>query len=588
MFIRNDAAGRFYPLFGLALLFLIAQFGCEPCVDLDGDGYGDPANLACGHSKLDCDDGNPDVNPGMMEGPYGDETCDDGLDNDCTGFADGEEPQCVSVGLVEEDFVRIGSGGFGDSANSYAWGMELFNGDLYVGTNRHHVWQLMQAMSVLLEPLGMDMGSMIPGPEDQTLGGEGWAEETRGEIWRYRTDEGVVERKRVHQAAVLYGELPIMANAMLPPPPDPPVVGYYPESYGYRTLGSFNGHLYAIGIGMWVPNMAFGRILRSTDGEQWEDVTGIIAAATNPRGLAVYHGRLFVSASLPGFGPAGAGQGMVYASSDPKTQGWTEVSMPGFGNDDNAEIPYLTVFDDHLYASTVNFNTGFEVWKTDGTPDPGDPEGKRYVWTRVIRDGFGDTWNQWGMTLKGFGDYLYVGTAVGGGMVLKDAKPVGSRPFDVIRVDRNDNAELVVGADKAMDPLPGWPEFRAPLSGQPAGFGNPFNVYVWMMEVHDGWLYLGTMDMTGMFFEMLKAMIQTNSGALEQLFDLFEELFGGADLWKTRDGTYWEPVTVSGFGNPYNTGIRRMISAANGLYVSTANGMTGDPRGGCEVLLGHK
>lgn len=273
---------------------------------------------------------------------------------------------------------------------------------------------------------------------------------------------------------------------------------------------------------------------------------------------------------------------MVYASSDPKTQGWTEVSLPGLGNDDNAEIPYLTVFDDHLYASTTNFNTGFEVWKTDGTPDPGDPEGKRYVWTQVIKDGFGDTWNQWGMTMEGFGDYLYVGTAVGGGMVLKDGKPVGMRAFDVIRVDRDDNAELVVGAAKAIDPPPGWPEIRVPLSGQPAGFGNPFNVYVWMMEVHDGWLYLGTMDMTGMFLEMLKAMIDTN------LFDIFNELFGGADLYKTRDGMYWEPVTESGFGNPNNVGIRRMISAGDMLYISTANGKTGDPRGGCEVLMAHE
>lgn len=137
-------------------------------MDLDGDGYGSAASLTCKHPELDCDDGNPDVNPGMTEGPYGDATCDDGLDNDCNGLGDGDEPQCISRGLAEEDFQCLGTRGFGDSANSYAWGMELFNGDLYVGTNRHHVWQLMQAMSVLLEPLGIDMGSMIPGPEDES------------------------------------------------------------------------------------------------------------------------------------------------------------------------------------------------------------------------------------------------------------------------------------------------------------------------------------------------------------------------------------------------------------------------------------
>jgi hypothetical protein len=32
-------------------------------------------------------------------------------------------------------FVRIGEGGFGDSANSYSWSVLPFKGDLYVGTN---------------------------------------------------------------------------------------------------------------------------------------------------------------------------------------------------------------------------------------------------------------------------------------------------------------------------------------------------------------------------------------------------------------------------------------------------------------------
>jgi hypothetical protein len=45
------------------------------CVDADGDGAG----LGPGCAKLDCDDTNPLVNPGMQE------IADDGLDNDCSG-----------------------------------------------------------------------------------------------------------------------------------------------------------------------------------------------------------------------------------------------------------------------------------------------------------------------------------------------------------------------------------------------------------------------------------------------------------------------------------------------------------------------
>ena len=73
----------------------------------------------------------------------------------------------------------------------------------------------------------------------------------------------------------------------------------------------------------------------------------------------------------------------------------------------------------------------------------------QYVWTRVIRNGFGDTWNQYGMTMAAFGDHLYVGTAVGIGMVMKrQAKWWARGPFEIIRIDKDDKAELIVGAEK--------------------------------------------------------------------------------------------------------------------------------------------
>ena len=50
----------------------------------------------------------------------------------------------------------------------------------------------------------------------------------------------------------------------------------------------------------------------------------------------------------------------------------------------------------------------------------------------------------------------------------------------------------------------------------------------------------------------------------------------GADLWKTEDGIFWEPVTLNGFDNPNNYGFRTMVEGS--LYVGTAN-----PFQGCEV-----
>ena len=53
------------------LLFLVSTPAFA--VDDDGDGYDD---------TVDCDDSNPDVNPGAAE------ECNDGIDNDCDGQID--------------------------------------------------------------------------------------------------------------------------------------------------------------------------------------------------------------------------------------------------------------------------------------------------------------------------------------------------------------------------------------------------------------------------------------------------------------------------------------------------------------------
>ena len=47
------------------------------CIDSDGDGYGNPSNPLCTYPELDCDDTDPDVNPGMTEVPG------NGIDDDC-------------------------------------------------------------------------------------------------------------------------------------------------------------------------------------------------------------------------------------------------------------------------------------------------------------------------------------------------------------------------------------------------------------------------------------------------------------------------------------------------------------------------
>ena len=66
-------------------------------LDADGDGYvGD----GCGGD--DCEDALQEIHPGASEGPPGDPSCGDGLDNDCDGLTDAEEVGCHEDNTIVE------------------------------------------------------------------------------------------------------------------------------------------------------------------------------------------------------------------------------------------------------------------------------------------------------------------------------------------------------------------------------------------------------------------------------------------------------------------------------------------------------
>jgi alpha-tubulin suppressor-like RCC1 family protein len=77
-------------------------------LDSDGDGFGDPEQEISSCSPVagyvtngdDCDDSSEFARPGLTEGPNGDPTCSDGLDNDCDGSPDANDPACV---VIESD-----------------------------------------------------------------------------------------------------------------------------------------------------------------------------------------------------------------------------------------------------------------------------------------------------------------------------------------------------------------------------------------------------------------------------------------------------------------------------------------------------
>ena len=70
----------------------LASFLAPDCWDDDVDGYDDEA---CGGT--DCDDTDPAVNPGEVE------SCDNGIDDDCDGLIDLDDPDCMLTALA---FIR--------------------------------------------------------------------------------------------------------------------------------------------------------------------------------------------------------------------------------------------------------------------------------------------------------------------------------------------------------------------------------------------------------------------------------------------------------------------------------------------------
>ncbi len=72
-------------------------------VDSDGDGW-----MSC---EGDCEDSDPAIHPGVKEGPVGHPTCSDGIDNDCNGMIDMEDPHCYCRDLDEDGHFDQDCGG---------------------------------------------------------------------------------------------------------------------------------------------------------------------------------------------------------------------------------------------------------------------------------------------------------------------------------------------------------------------------------------------------------------------------------------------------------------------------------------------
>lgn len=482
-------------------------------------------------------------------------------------------PQAAPRGLCESDFRLVCENGFGDGLNGYAHSMAWFDGKLYVGTT----CATFQGMKTN-KPVPNLSPWVVLSPDDV------YDVDRRAEIWQYTPETS--SWRRVYQAPWMRAA----GNRAVP---------RYMGFRGMTVFQSPGDQKPCLYVSTWAPQRAEPPdILRCEDGENFENAPRPPwdTAVRSFRTLQVFKGRVHTT-------PTGSNRGQgaeecvgseatIYCTDDIATGVWQAASTHGFGDFSNLTVFEMGTFDDHLYAGTVNPTSGFQLWKTNG--DGGPP----YRWKRVIHNGaFRGPNNELGLSMCSFKGAMYVGTGIVNGGYHR-AHSLGPAGAEIIRVFPDDSWDLVVGNPRVT------PEgLKTPISGFSAGFDNLFTGYIWRMMVHEDCLYVGTFSWGNVLPYVPRQVWPDEINALIDRWGLETILrnYGGCALWRTHDGVIWEPVTLSGFGNKYNWGIRNFASTPHGLFVGTANiygrqvavqkerkwQYVENSRGGLEIWLGQ-
>jgi hypothetical protein len=344
---------------------------------------------------------------------------------------------------------------------------------------------------------------------------------------------------------------------------------WVPRDLGYRSMTVFRArsdHSEALYVASFSPASTETPplILCHQNGSEFEAVSHAMSDPTlnTYRILQVFCGRLYTSPTGRVGGDANtSGTAVVLETDDPAVQPWQRVSELGFGDCGNQTCFEMASFNGHLYVGTLNPFSGFQVWKTLAARKP-------YLWTRVITNGgYRGNLNELAISMCPFKGALYVGTAIQNGGYDRTYN-IGPAAPELIRIHPDDSWDLIVGTARLTPE--GW---KFPLSGRGPGFDNPLNGYFWRMAVHEGWLYLGTYKSIIMLPYLKQDGWPPDFRWIigELGVDEFAYFAGGCELWRSPDGLDWQPITLTGFENPYNYGVRTLQSTPSGLFVGTAN-----------------
>jgi hypothetical protein len=424
-------------------------------------------------------------------------------------------------------FVQAAPQGFGDRQNGWAWSMAWFKGRLYVGTNRAFHCAEIAAINRILPwffPYPFDDPDVECTPQSEDL-------PLRAEIWRW-SPSGTWER--VYQSP---------QDVPIPTRPGKTVardIGYRGMAVYREPDGSEALYVTAVSSRFLGYDVPPPRLLRTTDGQNFSAVPqdpGTLLGDfddTSMRNPIVYRRKLYVIAGSI------SGSGKLFESANPAqgNNSFRDVGPPML------DVSAVQVFNGSLYVGINDREKGYSLLKAklhDGPP---------YSFKTIIPPGAynPEQPNTEVLSMQVFKGRLYIGcNGIRGGSIGL----VG--PAELVRVNADDSWELVEGLPRKTPA-----GFMQPISGYNAGFNNRYNGHIWRMAVWDGQLWVGTFDSSTAY---------KNDPSVEPL--VREEM--GFDLFRSADGVRFTPVSLNGFGDKFNFGVRSLTPTPHGLFLGTAN-----------------
>ncbi len=402
---------------------------------------------------------------------------------------------CAPVdGLTFENLTGDIGRGFGDTWNRYAWSMQEFGGNLYVGTWNANVDYKGIITGIVNGEIDISGGS-------NPLEGIGFVKSQGGEVWKYdvaqKTWQRVVDateadagfRKMIEYGGKLYaGTLNSTDGANLfcsADGQDWTTLSGGPlgdkDNISIRTMIEHAGKLY-----VGTENNTTGGELWTYNGECWKQIgAGQFDNDASVAELVVYNGKLYVGTW------DFTDRFKLFESSDCGNT-FKDVTPVFAGSDslNNLGVMQLIEYQGELYLGTVNYLDGFTLLRA---VDPGDPDG----WEVISTDGLGDKSNAYTWTMQVWNDKLYMGTFNDG---------LYSGIYDPLPIPLDGRGQLLCSTDGMS-----W------STVVDDGFGTPFNYGIRTMTVSDNRLYVGTAS---------NVMIPDFSSFDPYLLDLFKNMDG--------------------------------------------------------------